>query len=111
MSLPEDWIRNGVLGTGGVFGLRWLYQVWRGSRRDFQGDQSESTALKNMKAEIARLADRVGSLEKKLDERDQEVEAERKLRRIAEDELDQERRRSAALEDRIAELESDCGET
>jgi hypothetical protein len=55
------------------------------------------------------LADRVGSLEKKLDERDVEVEDERKLRRIAENELDQERRRSAALEDRIAELESDCG--
>jgi peptidoglycan hydrolase CwlO-like protein len=109
MSLPEDWIRNASVGTAGIFGLRWLYQVWRSSRKDFQGDQSESTAIKNMKAEISRLAERVGSLEKKLDERDQEVEAERKLRRIAEDELDQERRRSAALEDRIAELESESG--
>lgn len=109
MSLPENMTQYAVAGTGGVLGLRWLYQVWRGSRKDYQGDQSESTAIKNMKAEIMRLAERVGSLEKKLDERDQEVEAERKLRRIAEDELDQERRRSAALEDRIAELESESG--
>jgi peptidoglycan hydrolase CwlO-like protein len=109
MAMPEDWIRNAGFGTAGILGLRWLIQVWRTSRRDFQGDQSESTAIKNMKAEITRLAERVGSLEKKLDERDQEVEAERKLRRIAEDDLDQERRRSAALEDRIAELESERG--
>jgi predicted nucleic acid-binding Zn-ribbon protein len=98
-------------GAGAVAALafRWIWQEVRSRRKDIQVDQSESTAIRNLKSEITRLADRVGSLEKKLDERDVEVEDERKLRRIAENELDQERRRSAALEDRIAELESDCG--
>ncbi|MDR5772074.1 MULTISPECIES: hypothetical protein [unclassified Caballeronia] len=109
MSMPENLTQYGVAGTGAVLGLRWLYQVWRGGRRDFQGDQSEATAIKNLKTEVARLTDRIDSLEKKIDERDIEIEDERKLRRNAEDELDRERRRSAQLEDRIAELESDCG--
>jgi predicted nucleic acid-binding Zn-ribbon protein len=108
MALPE-WTQNTGAGAVAALAFRWIWQEVRSRRKDIQVDQSESTAIRNLKSEITRLADRVGSLEKKLDERDVEVEDERKLRRIAENELDQERRRSAALEDRIAELESDCG--
>lgn len=109
MALPE-WTQNTGAGAVAALAFRWIWQEVRSRRKDIQVDQSEATAIKNLKAEIARLSGRIDSLEKKLDERDVEVEAERKLRRIAENELDQERRRSAALEDRIAELESDCGE-
>lgn len=108
MALPE-WTQNTGAGAVAALAFRWIWQEVRSRRKDIQVDQSESTAIRNLKSEIVRLAERVGSLEKKIDERDIEIEAERKLRRVAENELDQERRRSAALEDRIAELESDCG--
>lgn len=108
MPLPE-WSQSTGMGALGALAFRWIWQEVRSRRKDIQIDQSEALALKNMRDEIARLTERIDSLEKKLDERDVEVEAERKLRRIAENELDQERRRSAALEDRIAELESELG--
>ncbi|BBP95978.1 hypothetical protein BSFA1_11070 [Burkholderia sp. SFA1] len=110
MPSPE-WIQNGGAGAVAALAFRWIWQEVRSRRKDIQVDQSEALALKNMRDEIARLTERIDSLEKKLDERDVEVEAERKLRRIAENELDQERRRSAALEDRIAELESELAKS
>ncbi len=108
MALPE-WTQNTGAGAVAALAFRWIWQEVRSRRKDIQIDQSEALALKNMKDEIARLTARIDSLEKKLDERSVEVEAERKLRRIAENELDQERRRCAALEDQIAELESELG--
>ena len=108
MPLPE-WTQNTGAGAIAALAFRWIWQEVRSRRKDLQVDQSESMALRNMKAEIDRLANRVGSLEKKLEERDVEVDAERKLRRFAENELDQERRKVAELEDRIAELESEFG--
>lgn len=108
MPLPE-WTQNTGAGAIAALAFRWIWQEVRSRRKDIQVDQSESWAIRNLKSEIVRLAERVGSLEKKIDERDIEIEAERKLRRIAENELDQERRKVAQLEDRIAELETDCG--
>jgi hypothetical protein len=81
--------------------------VWRGGKKDFQGDQTESAAIKNLKAEMVRQSERIDLLERKLDERDAEFEAERVLRRKAEDDLDREKRRTAALEDQIVEMERD----
>jgi len=112
MPWTDDLITKAVVGTGGIFGIKWLIQVWRFSKKDFQGDQSESQAIKNLKSEVERLAVRVGKLESELDMRDaelkelqQEVDDQRTLRRLAEDALDKECRRSASLEDQIAELE------
>lgn len=109
MPLP-DWTQNTGVGVVAAIGLRMLWQEFRSRIKDVQTDKSESAAIRNLKDEMKRQSERIDSLEKKLDERDAEFEAERTLRRAAEDALDKEKRRSAALEDRIVELERDCGE-
>lgn len=106
MALP-DWAQTTGFATLGGIGLRMLWQEVRERRKDWKADQSESAAIRNLKDEMQRQSARIDSLEKKLDEREAEFEAERTLRRMAEDALDKEKRRSAALEDRIVELERD----
>lgn len=97
-----DWTQLGGFGIAAAAGLR---LVWK----EVRTWSSESQAIKNLREEMNRQTTRIDSLEKKLDERDAEFEAERAARRAVEDLLDKEKRRSAALEDRIVELERDCG--
>lgn len=112
MPLPDDLVTKVAAGSGGVLGLRWLWQIWRSSRSDVRSDQTESQALKNLKAEVERLAARVERLETEVGSKEEEnkllqdqLDEQRKLRRKAEDELDTERRERANLENRIVDLE------
>lgn len=112
MPLPDDLVTKSAAATGGVLSLRWLWQIWRSGRSDVRSDQAESQALKNLKAEVERLAARVEKLESEVGSKEEEnkllqdqLDEQRRLRRKAEDELDTERRERASLENRIVELE------
>lgn len=111
-----SWIDNlpGLLGwgVGGGLGFKWVLDFWREERAAKRGENSESVALKNLKSEVTRLAERVEALEKDVSAKEMEVKSvqaeldeQRRLRRIAEDELDHERRSRRDLELRVALLE------
>lgn len=113
MSWIESLMGPAVLAGGGGLAVKWIADAWREDRASRRGDQSESIAIKNLTAEVERMSKRMDELEKELAAKDAdnvalhvEIDEQRRLRRLAEDELDIERRARRDLERRVAELES-----
>jgi predicted RNase H-like nuclease (RuvC/YqgF family) len=114
--MPMSWIENLVgpafLTGGAGLAIKWIADAWREDRASRRGEKSELLAVKTLTTEVGRLAQRVEQLEKDVSEKDIEVTAlhaeldeQRRLRRLAEDELDIERRARRDLERRVADLE------
>ena len=114
--MATPWIENllGSLGMagGGALAIKWVVEAWREDRASRRGEHSESVAIKNLTAEVDRMGQRLTEVEKELAAKDAEnialhveIDEQRRLRRMAEDELDIERRARRDLERRVADLE------
>ena len=111
-SFFESLLGVGATAGGGALAIKWLADAWREDRASRRGEHSESIAIKNLTAEVDRMGQRLTEVEKELAAKDAEnialhveIDEQRRLRRMAEDELDIERRARRDLERRVADLE------
>ena len=111
-SFFENLLGVGATAGGGALAIKWVVDAWREDRASRRGEHSESVAIKNLTAEVDRMGQRLTEVEKELAAKDAEnialhveIDEQRRLRRLAEDELDIERRARRDLERRVADLE------
>jgi predicted nucleic acid-binding Zn-ribbon protein len=111
-SFFESLLGVGATAGGGALAIKWIADAWRDDRAHRRGEHSESVAIKNLTAEVDRMGQRLTEVEKELAAKDAEnialhveIDEQRRLRRMAEDELDIERRARRDLEHRVEILE------
>jgi hypothetical protein len=111
-----SWLDNlagpAFLAGGGGLAIKWIVDAWREDRATRRGEHSESVAIKNLTVEVDRMGKRLDEMEKELAAKEAEnialhveIDEQRRLRRMAEDELYIDRRARRDLERRVADLE------
>lgn len=112
MALTENVTAIGTLLGSATIGFKLIRDYMRNERAKDRGEVSEAVALKNLKLEVDRLSARLEAVEKDLIEKENEVQRvqdqvdeQRRLRRIAEDELAAATRKQLAVEERVRQLE------
>lgn len=112
MSWLENLAGPAIMAGGGGLAIKWIADAWREASAARRGDHAESVAIKNLTVEVDRMGKRLDELVEEIAQKEAEIiklhaelDEQRRLRRLAEDELDAERRARRDLERRVTELE------